>query len=167
MAGVVLVLPPLQLPILAQGHLLSWVIAIAMPAVGIANLLVLARTHAFKRYAQVLVVMVLLFPAAIEVLLGGIGGASAAVVFAFLGPVLALLALGPRRAVGWFAAFVAVVIAVVILDPVVSRSIEPQPYPTRLIWYVANLLVPSASRSRCFASRTSGGVWPSNARTSS
>ena len=141
-AGIALVVAPLQLPILAQGHPLSWVIAISMPVVGITNLLVLARTRAFERYAHVLVLMVLLFPAAIEVLLGGIGGASAAVVFAFLGPVLALLALGPRRAVGWFAAFVAVVIAVVVLDPLVSSSIEPQPYPTRLVWYVANLLVP-------------------------
>ena len=68
-AGVALVVARSS-SILAQGHPLSWVIAIAMPAVGIANLLVLARTGAFERYAQVLVLMVLLFPAAIEVLLG-------------------------------------------------------------------------------------------------
>ena len=46
-AGLVLVVAPLQLPILAQGHPLSWVIAFAMPVVGIVNLLVLARTRAF------------------------------------------------------------------------------------------------------------------------
>jgi guanylate cyclase len=63
-------------------------------------------------------------------------------VFAFLGPVLALLALGPRRATAWFVAFLAVVLGVILLDPPVSRHIAPQPYPMRLVWYAANLGVP-------------------------
>jgi guanylate cyclase len=74
--------------------------------------------------------------------LGGLGGSSAAIVFAFLGPVFALLALGPRRATAWFVAFLAVVIGVILVDPVVSSRIPPQPYPLRLIWYAANLFVP-------------------------
>jgi guanylate cyclase len=86
--------------------------------------------------------MVLAFPAAIEISLGGLAGASAALVFAFLGPVLALLGLGPRRATGWFVAFAVVVIGVILLDPPVSSRIPVQPYPLRLVWYAANLLVP-------------------------
>jgi guanylate cyclase len=86
--------------------------------------------------------MVLGFAAVIEVSLGGLGGSSAAIVFAFLGPVFALLALGPRRATAWFVAFLAVVIGVILVDPVVSSRIPPQPYPLRLIWYAANLFVP-------------------------
>ena len=39
-------------------------------------------------------------------------------------------------------AFVLVVIGVIALDPLVSSRIEPQPYPMRLVWYAANLIVP-------------------------
>jgi guanylate cyclase len=141
-AGYILIVASLQLPFLAQGHPLGWIVAATMPAVSAANLYLLARTHRFDRYVTVLVVMVLGFAAVIEVSLGGLGGSSAAIVFAFLGPVFALLALGPRRATAWFVAFMAVVIGVILVDPVVSSRIPPQPYPLRLIWYAANLFVP-------------------------
>ena len=140
-AGYILVLAPLQLPILAQGLPLSWVVAATMPLVSASNLLLLARTRRFDRYV-VLVIMVVIFPAVIEIALGGLGGSSAAIVFAFLGPVFALLALGPRRATAWFVAFLVVVAGVILLDPLVSSRIAPQPYPLRLIWYGANLVVP-------------------------
>jgi guanylate cyclase len=141
-ASYILVLGALQLPILSQGHPLGWLVAATMPLVSGVNLFVLARTHRFDRYVTVLVVSVLLFAAVIEVSLGGLGGSSAAIVFAFLGPVFALLALGPRRATGWFVGFLAVLIGVILIDPVFSSRIPPQPYPMRLVWYVANLAVP-------------------------
>jgi adenylate cyclase len=141
-AGYILILGALQLPVLSQGLLLGWFVAATMPLVSGANLFVLARTHRFDRYVIVLVVSVLLFAAVVEVSLGGLGGSSAAIVFAFLGPVFALLALGPRRATAWFVAFLAVIVGVVLIDPLVSSRIPPQPYPMRLVWYVANLAIP-------------------------
>ncbi|MEO7296794.1 MAG: adenylate/guanylate cyclase domain-containing protein [Candidatus Limnocylindria bacterium] len=141
-AGYILVVGPLQLPLLAQGHPLGWYVAATMPLVSALNLVVLARTKRLERYVNVLILNVLLFPAVIEVSLGGLAGASSAVVFAFLGPVFALLGLGPRRATAWFVAFVLVVIGVILLDPLVSSRIPPQPYPVRLVWYAANLGVP-------------------------
>ena len=141
-AGYILVIAPLQLPLLAQGLPLSWFVAVTMPLVSAINLVVLTRSRRFERYVNVLIVMVLAFPAVIEISLGGLGGSSAALVFAFLGPVLALLGLGPRRATAWFVAFLAVVIGVILLDPLVSSQIPAQPYPMRLVWYAANLLVP-------------------------
>ena len=141
-AGYILVLAPLQLPLLGQGLALSWIVAATMPLVSATNLVVLARTRRFTRYVHVLILMVLAFPAVIEVSLGGLAGASAALVFAFLGPVLALLGLGPRRATAWFVAFAVVVIGIILLDPPVSSRMPVQPYPMRLVWYAANLLVP-------------------------
>jgi adenylate cyclase len=141
-ASYILVLGALQLPVLAQGLPLSWFVAATMPLVSGVNLIVLARTHRFDRYVAVLVFSVLLFAAVVEVSLGGLGGSSASIVFAFLGPVFALLALGPRRATAWFIAFLAVIVGVVLIDPLVSSRIPPQPYPMRLVWYVANLAVP-------------------------
>ena len=141
-AGYILVVAPLQLPLLGQGLALSWVVAATMPLVSASNLVVLARTRRFTRYVHVLIIMVLAFPAAIEVSLGGLAGASAALVFAFLGPVLALLGLGPRRASAWFVAFAVVVVGVILLDSPISSRMPVQPYPIRLVWYAANLLVP-------------------------
>jgi adenylate cyclase len=141
-AGYVIIIAAIQLPALARGLPLSWAVAITLPLVNGANLLLLARTKRFERYMTVLAVSVLLFPGVIEVALGGLNGSSAAILFAFLAPVLALLALGPGRATGWFVAFLAVVVGVILIDPIVSSQIEPQPYPMRLVWYGANLVVP-------------------------
>jgi adenylate cyclase len=141
-AAYILSFAALQLPVLAQGHPISLFIAVTMPLVNALNLVVLAWTRRFGRYVTVLVVTVLALAAVTEIALGGLGGSSASIVFAFLAPVLALLALGPRAATPWFIAFVAVLVAVILLDPVVSSRIPPQPYPMRLVWYAANLVVP-------------------------
>ena len=141
-AGYVLIVAALQLPVLSQGLALSWAMALTVPAFNAVNLAVLARTRRFERYAMVLILHVTLLPAFVEVALGGLGGASASIVFAFLGPVFAILALGPRRATGWFMFFLAVLVGVVLIDPIFSSTIEPQPYPQRLIFYVANLAIP-------------------------
>lgn len=144
LAGYVLIVLPLQLPFLGPGLPTGWVVAVAMPLISAANLFVLARTRRFERYVTVLIVLVLVAAAFVEISLGGLAGSSAAIVFAFLGPVLALLALGPRRATGWFLAYLLVLAGVIVLDPFFSKTIEPQPYPLRLVWYFANLSVPMA-----------------------
>lgn len=141
-AGYINALAALQLPVLAQGLPLSWAVAVTMPLVSAVNLLVLARTRRFDRYVVVLILYVMLFAAFVEVALGGLAGSSAAYVFAFLGPVYAILALGPRRATAWFIFFLVILVGLILIDPLVSSRIEPQPYPLRLIWYVANLGVP-------------------------
>ena len=141
-AGYVLIVSAIQLPLLAGGLPVGWAVAVAVLTVNAANLLVLARTQRFDRYVVVLAASILLVAIAVEVALGGLNGSSAAIVFAFLAPVLALLGLGPKRATVWFVAFLAVLLGVILLDPFLSSRIEPQPYPIRLVWYFANLAVP-------------------------
>lgn len=141
-AGYVGVVAPLQLPILAQGLPLSWAVAVAMPLVNGANLIMLARTRRFERYVVVLILTFMLLAALVEVALGGVNGSSASMVFAFLGPVFAILALGPRRATVWFVVFLALIVGVILLDPLISSRIEPQPYELRLVFYAVNLAAP-------------------------
>jgi guanylate cyclase len=117
-------------------------VALTLPLIMAVNLAVLSRTRRFERYVVVLLVSVTLFPAFIEVALGGLGGSSASFLFAFLGPVFAILTLGPLRATAWFMFFLLVMGGVIAVDPLFSRSIEPQPYPQRLVFYAANLAVP-------------------------
>ena len=142
--GYINVVLPFNLPFIAEGLWIAWAVALTMPFVSAINLAVLARTRRFDRYVAVLILTVMVTPVFVEVALGGVGGSSAAILFAFLGPVYAILALGPRRATGWFAFYVAVVLAVIVLDPIVSSRIPPQPYALRLVWYAANLGVPMA-----------------------
>ena len=141
-AGYAIIIAALQLPLLARGLPLSWAVAVALPAINATNRLLLARSKRFDRYVVVLAGSILVVGVVVEVALGGLNGSSAAIVFAYLAPVLALLALGPKPATGWFIAFLAVLVGVILLDPILSSRIEPQPYPLRLLWYFANLAVP-------------------------
>ncbi|MDQ4035764.1 MAG: adenylate/guanylate cyclase domain-containing protein [Chloroflexota bacterium] len=141
-ASYILSLTVLQLPAISRGYPLSWFVALTMPLVSAANLIVLARTRRFERYVMALVVSILVLGVVVEVSLGGLAGSSAAIVFAFLAPVVALLGLGPRASIPWFIAFVGAVGVALVLDPVLSSRIPPQPYSMRLVWYAANLLVP-------------------------
>lgn len=141
-AAYILSFAALQLPVLAGGHPMSYAVAVAMPIANVVNLVALARTRRFDRYVTALAVVVLSLAAMVEISLGGLNGSSAAILFGFLGPVFALLSLGPTRATAWFVAFVASVVAVVVIDSFVSSHIVPQPYSIRLVWYVANIVVP-------------------------
>lgn len=141
-AGYIGVVLPLQLPGLAQGHPLSWAVAVTMPLISAVNLAVLARTRRFDRFVVILVLSFMLIPAFVEVALGGLAGSSANIVFAFLGPVYAILALGPRRATAWFILFLVILGAVILIDPFVSSRIAPQPYGQRLAFYAANVGIP-------------------------
>jgi adenylate cyclase len=141
-AGYIIGVGALLLPGMAQGLPLSWAVALTMSPVSAVNLVVLARTRRFDRYVMVLILVVTLFPAAIDLALGGMAGSSGGFVFAFVGPLFAILALGPRRATVWLIVYLVVLVGLVLFDPLVSTAIAPQPYPLRLIFYASNFSVP-------------------------
>jgi adenylate cyclase len=132
----------LLLPVMAQGLALSWVVALTMSPVSAINLAVLARTRRFDRYVVVLILAVTLFPALVDLALGGMEGSSGGFVFSFVGPMFAILALGPRRATAWLILYLLVLLALILLDPIVSRAIAPQPYGLRLVFYASNFSAP-------------------------
>jgi len=141
-AGYVIGLGALQLPIMAQGIPLSWAMALTMSPVAFINLALLARTKRFDRYVAVLILAVILFPAFVDLALGGMAGSSGGYIFAFAGPLFAILALGPRRATAWLIVYLAILGVLILVDPIVSRAIPPQPYALRLIFYASNLSAP-------------------------
>jgi adenylate cyclase len=140
--GYVIGLGGLLLPIMAQGLPLSWAVALTMSPVSAINLVVLARTRRFERYVVVLILGITLFPAAVDLALGGMEGSSAGFVFAFSAPLFAVLALGPHRATRWLVFYLVVLVGLVLLDPIVKEAITPQPYALRLIFYASNLSAP-------------------------
>jgi guanylate cyclase len=131
-----------MLPGMAQGLPLSWAVALTMSPISAVNLAVLARTKRFDRYVVLLILAVTLFPAFIDLALGGMEGSSGGFVFAFVGPMFAILALGPRRATAWLVLYLLVLLALILVDPIVSRAIAPQPYGMRLIFFASNFSAP-------------------------
>jgi adenylate cyclase len=132
----------LLLPVMAQGLALSWAVALTMSPVSVINLAILARTKRFDRYVVVMILALTLFPALVDLALGGMEGSSGGIVFSFVGPMFAILALGPRRATAWLFLYLLVLLGLILVDPIVSRAIAPQPYGLRLIFYASNFSAP-------------------------
>ena len=57
-------------------------------------------------------------------------------------PLFAILALGRRRATVWLLVYLAVLLVLILLDPIISRAIPLQPYGLRLIFWASNLSAP-------------------------
>ncbi len=104
--------------------------------------MVLARTKRFDRYVIAFLALGPAFVLAANVLAGGVTTNSGGLVWAFLAPAYALLALGPRRARPWFAVFLAALLVAVATDPLVRGLFAPPPYVIQLIFYVQNIGVP-------------------------
>lgn len=141
-AGYLTVLAPLSLPIQAQGHPLSWPLALGLSLFSAGNVLVLARTGQFDRYVVALIAAGTVFVPLATAVGGGITGASSGLVWAFLVPAYAIMALGPHRAMPWFVAFLVSVALMVAADPFVRDAFGTRPYPMQLIGQAQNAVIP-------------------------
>jgi adenylate cyclase len=143
-AGLATIVAPLTLPLAAPGSPLSWPLAIGFATFAVVNLLVLARTRAFDRYVGALLVGGAVFVPAATFLGGGITGSSPGLVWAFLGPAYAIMALGPRRAAPWFVVFLATVAVMIVLDPTARISSPAPGYDLQVFGLVQNTVGPLA-----------------------
>ena len=141
-AGYVTVFVPLSLP--TQGAELgaTWPLALGLSAYSLLNLVVLARTRAFERYVILLIAAGAVFVPTATFLGGGIIGSSAGLVWAFLIPAYAILALGPRRATRWFFVYLAVVALMVVVDPLAREAVSEPSITSRLFGQVQNSVLP-------------------------
>ena len=141
-AGILTVISPISLPIQARGHPASFALAAALAAFSVGNLTVLARTHRFERYVIALITFGTLWVPLAHVVGGGITGTSPGLVWAFLVPAYAILALGPRRAVPWFWAFLVSLVAMALTDGLARETFGTGPYPLRVVGWVNNVALP-------------------------
>jgi adenylate cyclase len=119
-------------------------LGLSLSVLGVVNLIVLARSRRFDRFVIVLISAGIAFTVVANILQGGVGSSSAAMMWAFLAPVFAILALGPQRATTWFVVFLLALLGVVVIDPVVSSAISAPPYAVRLFSYAFNIGAPAA-----------------------
>lgn len=140
-AGYLTIVAPFTMPILAQGHPVAIVVGVSLAAFSILNLLVLRRTRRFERYVVALVTSGTIFVPIATWLSGGLTLTSSGLVWGFLVPAYALLALGPSTGPRWYAAFIAVVVAALALELALPRPFVV-PYEVRLIGSLANTIAP-------------------------
>ena len=139
LGGYITIVAPLGVPAAAASPVLGWILALGLSLFSIGNLVVLARTRRFERYVVALLASGSPFVLMATVLAGGVTTNSGGLVWAFLGPAYALLALGPRRATPWFIVFIATLLVAVAIDPFVRGLMAPPPYVVQLVFYVQNI----------------------------
>ncbi len=143
-AGYLTIISPISLPMQALGHPLSWVLAASLAVFSALNLLVLARTKRFERYVIALIAFGTVWVPLATIVGGGVTGSSPGLVWAFLVPAYAILALGPQRATPWFIAFVVSLVVMALLDPFARNAFGQPPYEARLAGAIANAALPLA-----------------------
>jgi len=141
-AGYVTTGAALVLPFLGDWSLLTVVGAASVASANAINLAVLARTKRFDSYVIVSLLAAAAYTLFADTSEGGLAASGGCVVWALLIPVFAILFLGPRRAVPWFALFLALVATIVLIDPLVSGGPAPVPYAVQLTYWVENVGVP-------------------------
>jgi adenylate cyclase len=141
-AGLLTILAPLTLPLQLPDQPIAWVIGLSLSGFSLANLLVLAMSGVFERFVVALVVAGAVFVPAADFLGGGITGPSTGLVWAFLVPGYAILALGPRRVAKWFVVYLLLVAVMVATDPLARARAGPSPYLLTLLGQVQNTVLP-------------------------
>jgi guanylate cyclase len=98
--------------------------------------LALTGRHRLHRKTQLL--MVLLLPFLVQLSLGGLVSSSAVLLWSMLTPFQALLTIGPRRSLGWFLAYLGLVVASSFLQPYLRAS-NNLSLVIELIFFVLNI----------------------------
>jgi guanylate cyclase len=125
-----------------------WVSALIPLAYQVASLLGLAffaRTKRYDVYRAGQVLLILVLPFLLQWSLGGFVESSAVALWAFVAPLGALVFYGPRPAVGWFAAFAALVGVSAAIDPLLPEPDPPLPAWLGLAFFALNVLGPAVT----------------------
>jgi adenylate cyclase len=142
-AGYATIAAPLFLLLQVRGDTRQWlVLALGLSLYSVVNLAVLARTRDFDRYVVALLSAGVVFVPLATWVGGGITGSTSGLVWGFLAPAYAILALGPRRAAPWFVAFVASTGVMTVVDPLARDRLGVPSYEVQLLGQVQNALLP-------------------------
>jgi adenylate cyclase len=141
-AGYLTIVAPLTLPIQAGGAPVAFALAFGLSVYSALNLVLLARTGQFPRFVVMLISSGLIIVPAGTFLGGGITGASSGLVWGFLIPAYAMLALGPTRATRWFFTYLVMVVAIAVVDPWIRQAVGQPPYDLQLFGQFQNTVTP-------------------------
>ena len=124
----------------ALGLWASAAIPFAYQLASAASIAAFARTARYRLFRRSQLLMSLLLPFVLQWSLGGFETSSAVSLWAFTSPLGALLFVGPRQAIPWFVAFVALVVISVGIDPMVAAGAPDVPKPVVLAFFGVTIL---------------------------
>src|SRR3954451_12029585 len=124
----------------ALGLWVSAAIPFAYQLATAASLVAFARTGAYALLRTSQLLMSLLLPFLLQWSLGGFEASSAVCLWGFTSPLGALLLLGGREAVPWFAAFAGPGVFSAAIDPALSDSPADIPHGLAVAFFALNIL---------------------------
>jgi class 3 adenylate cyclase len=122
------------------GLWVSAAIPFAYQLASAASIYTFARTRRYILFRQSQLCMSLVLPFALQWSLGGFETSSAVCLWAFTSPLGALLFVGARQAVPWFAAFVGLVAFSAAIDPVLAAGAPDIPHSVVVAFFALNIL---------------------------
>lgn len=129
----------------ALGLWRSALIPLAYQVASLVGLAFLVRTKRYGPYRASQVAMMLLLPFLLQWSIGGFVEAGAVSLWAFVAPLGALVFYGPRQAIGWFGAFVALVALSAVIDGVLPEPADGLPSWLVVAFFALNILGPSVT----------------------
>ena len=129
----------------ALGLWRSALIPLAYQIASVVGLVFFARTKRYAVYRASQVAMFLLLPFLLQWSLGGFVESGAVALWAFVAPLGALVFYGPRQAIGWFAAFLALVALSAAIDGVLPEPSEGIPSWLVVAFFALKIFGPSVT----------------------
>ncbi len=127
----------------ALGLWRSALIPFAYQVASLAGLAFFARTKRYAVYRASQVAMFLVLPFLLQWSLGGFVESGAVAIWAFVAPLGALVFYGPRQAITWFAAFLALVAFSAVIDGVLPEPSKNIPSSVVVAFFALNIFGPS------------------------
>jgi adenylate cyclase len=127
----------------ALGLWRSALIPIAYQLASLVGLAFFGRTKRYPAYRLSQVAMFLVLPFLLQWSLGGFVESGAVALWAFVAPLGAIVFYGPRRAIAWFGAFVALVALSAAIDGLLPRPTEEIPPSVVAALFALNICGPS------------------------
>ena len=129
----------------ALGLWVSAVIPFAYQVASAISIYTFARTRRYLLFRRSQLWMSLLLPFVLQWSLGGFENSSAVSLWAVTSPLGALLFVGARQSVPWFAAFVGLVAVSGVIDPALAADAPDIPSGVVLAFFALNILGPSTT----------------------
>jgi adenylate cyclase len=114
-------------------------IPLAYQIAAIVSIAAFARRRAFGPFRFTILALMLVLPFVLQWSLGGFVNSSAVSLWSLMTALSALFFYGPRQAIRWFVAFLALLAVSGLLDPLVSAGAPAVPAPVRLGFFVLNV----------------------------
>ena len=127
----------------ALGLWLAALVPLGYQVASLVGIAYLARTKRYSVYRASQIGLMLLLPFLLQWSLGGFVESGSVAVWAFFAPLAALVFYGPREAIPWFGAFLALVVLSAAIDGVLPEPAQDIPSWVVVAFFALNIFGPS------------------------